>query len=80
MKRVELIDLDRLRGRFHLLTFRNSADLVMVRKEINQAPVVDAIPIEWIKQYEEENFTDGVQFGIIYHMLEAWKNDKSRMG
>ena len=40
---------------------------------IDDAPTVDAIPVEWIKKYEK---TDDLA-ASIYRMLEAWGVDMS---
>lgn len=40
-------------------------------------PTVEAIPIEWIKQYGKENCFDfGTQFNAITCMLKAWEERK----
>lgn len=43
----------------------------------NEEPTVEAIPIEWIKQYGEENWFDfGTQFNAITRMLKVWEERK----
>lgn len=41
---------------------------------IKKSPAIDAIPIEWIEQYGEENWYDfGTQHNAITEMLKAWR-------
>lgn len=42
--------------------------------QIDSQPTVDAIPVEWIKQYVEANWYDfGTQYNAITKMLEEWE-------
>ena len=43
----------------------------------DEQPTVEAIPIDWIKKYGEENYFDyGTQYNAITCMLEVWAERK----
>lgn len=73
---MRLIDADKLH--YKKVWIENEdydvkAAVVVFAKEIDKAPSVDAIPVEWIKKYEK---TDDLA-ASIYRMLEAWGVDLS---
>lgn len=78
---MRLIDADELgklvwmggrgNGKFYFLT--------VIRKIINAAPTVEAIPIEWIEKYGKQNWFDyGTQYNAITCMLKAWKEEEKK--
>lgn len=45
---------------------------------IDDAQTVDAIPVNWIEQYGEENWFDyGTQYNAITEMLKAWERENN---
>lgn len=70
---MRLIDADKI---IELFTSYISEDKKVVyqpralkKDDIKNAPTIDAIPIEWIKKYAEN---DDIA-ASIYRMLEAWE-------
>lgn len=46
-------------------------------RRIDEVPTAEAIPVEWIKQYGEQNWFDyGTQHNAITCMLKAWEERK----
>lgn len=44
---------------------------------INAAPTVEAIPVEWIHEYGENNWLDyGTEYNAITCMLDEWRHNK----
>ena len=48
------------------------------REEIDKAPTVEAIPIEWIKKYGEENdeIVEMALHDVLYWLIEDWEKEK----
>lgn len=64
---TRLIDADKLPN----IYTATHQEMIM---SFEEAPTVDAIPVEWIKQYGEANWYDfGTQYNAITKMLEEWE-------
>ena len=73
---MRLIDADKLHYKKVWIENENydvKAAVVVFAKEIDKTPTVEAIPVEWIKEYDK---TDDLA-ASIYRMLEAWGVDMS---
>ena len=76
---MKLIDADKLH--YKKVWIENEdydvkAAVVVFAKEIDKAPIVEAIPVEWIRKYEKYDDLAA----SIYLMLEAWGVDMSDEG
>lgn len=51
--------------------------LVCFAKQIlSDAPIIEAIPIEWIEKYNNENWFDaGTQYNAVTCMLDQWREE-----
>lgn len=73
---MRLIDADKL-NIYDVSPAYGTYVMGVTEEDIEFEPTVEAIPIEWIKQYGEENCFDfGTQFNAITRMLKAWEERK----
>ena len=67
---TRLIDADKLPN----IYTATHQEMIM---SFEEAPTVDAIPVEWIEQYGKANWYDfGTQYNAITKMLEEWKRNE----
>ena len=67
---TRLIDADKLPN----IYTATHQEMIM---SFEEAPTVDAIPVEWIEQYGKANWYDfGTQYNAITKMLEEWERLK----
>lgn len=51
--------------------------LADLRCNLEMMPTVEAIPVEWIEKFGNENFYDwDTEFNAISVMLDAWRKEK----
>lgn len=73
---MRLIDADKL-NIYDVSPAYGTCVMGVTEEDIEFAPTIEAIPIEWIKQYGEENWFDfGTQFNAITCMLKVWEERK----
>lgn len=73
---MRLIDADKL-NIYDVSPAYGTCVMGVTEEDIEFEPTVEAIPIEWIKQYGKENCFDfGTQFNAITCMLKAWEERK----
>lgn len=72
---MRLIDADRLLNPGYTDMFDEPIKMDMFsRYAIEKEPTVEAIPIEWIKKWEEENWELECNYGID-EMIDDWREE-----
>jgi len=68
---MRLIDADKLKesNRTHI-----TGNVIVFENDIDSAKTVEAIPIEWIRNWEEENWELECNYGIDA-MIEEWEEE-----
>lgn len=73
---MRLIDADKL-NIYDVSPAYGTCVMGITEEDIELAPTVEAIPVEWIKQYGERNWLDyGTPYNAITCMLKAWEERK----
>lgn len=73
---MRLIDADKLHYIRKWFEDSGKGEVVVFAKEIDKAPIVEAIPIKWIKkQALEHPHLDGTLF---YQMIRQWEKENGK--
>ena len=82
---MRLIDADALseyldkRRTYEVMDGRNKAYGKGVRdatKDIENAPTIDAIPVEWLREWQDEVGTINEWWPIIERIIEVWQQEQ----
>ena len=75
---MRLIDADAIEHCLVIGGIRNGKVIMseFIRMAIQSAPTVDAIPVQWIKEYMENNQSDfGTQYMLLTRMINTWEKE-----
>ena len=72
---MRLINADKLKDWLYNMPYYNDSinDRTYIRDHIDEMPTVDAIPVEWIKQFIKKDNIDIIHKVGVVDMVEKWK-------
>ena len=81
---MRLIDIDKLHYIRKWFEDSGKSEVVVFAKEIDKAPTVKAIPVEWIEKwsrqfYDKNGRYNGEGYDSVWDLLEDWEKENANI-